>query len=200
MEDFWNKRYAQAKFAYGTSPNNFFKLQLEKLTPGKILMVCEGEGRNAVYAALNNWEVDAFDLSEEGRKKALQLAIENNVKLRYQIQDAGTINYPPNSFDAIVLIFVHLPEEIRASVHKRVMDWLKPNGVVILEAFNPNQLDNASGGPKDESMLYTPKLLQNDFNGLKIVLLSNACIVLDEGQYHVGKADVIRFIGKKEAK
>ncbi len=156
MEDFWNKRYAHAAFAYGTSPNDFFKLQLEKLTPGKILMVCEGEGRNAVYAALNNWEVDAFDLSEEGRKKALQLAIENNIKIQYQIQDASTVNYPPNTLDVIALNYAHLPEKIRASVHKKVVDWLKPNGLVILEAFNPNQLCNASGGPKDESMLYTP--------------------------------------------
>ena len=44
------------------------------MSPGKILFVCEGEGRNAVYAAQKNWDVTAFDLSEEGKNKALNLA------------------------------------------------------------------------------------------------------------------------------
>jgi hypothetical protein len=77
------------------------------------------------------------------------------------------------------------------------MNWLKPNGYVIIEAFNPNQLKNASGGPKVESMLYTKELLKNDFNDLDIQQLSTDVIQLNEGKYHIGKADVIRFIGKK---
>ena len=197
MQDFWDKRYAETEFAYGALPNEFLKEQLQSLSAGKILFVCEGEGRNAVFAAKQNWNVEAFDLSTEGKKKALQLAEQNNVTLNYQVQDATTIQYPENSFDAIALIYAHFPETIRESFHKKVMNWLKPNGYVIIEAFNPNQLKNASGGPKVESMLYTKELLKNDFNDLDIQQLSTDVIQLNEGKYHIGKADVIRFIGKK---
>ena len=197
MQDFWDKRYAETEFAYGVLPNEFLKEQLQNLSAGKILFVCEGEGRNAVFAAKQNWNVEAFDLSAEGKKKALQLAEQNNVTINYQVQDATTIQYPENSFDAIALIYAHFPETIRESFHKKVMNWLKPNGYVIIEAFNPNQLKNASGGPKVESMLYTKELLKNDFNDLDIQQLSTDVILLNEGKYHIGKADVIRFIGKK---
>jgi hypothetical protein len=39
---FWNERYGQQEFVYGTEPNAFLKEQLAKLPAGKILLPCEG--------------------------------------------------------------------------------------------------------------------------------------------------------------
>lgn len=69
MTEFWNQRYASVDYAYGTSPNLFYREKLEFVSPGKILFPAEGEGRNAVYAAKSGWNVTAFDLSTEGKKK-----------------------------------------------------------------------------------------------------------------------------------
>lgn len=74
MSQFWNERYSQAEYVYGETPNVFFEAQLDKLSAGTIILPCEGEGRNAVYAASQGWEVKAFDASEAGQKKALLLA------------------------------------------------------------------------------------------------------------------------------
>jgi 2-polyprenyl-3-methyl-5-hydroxy-6-metoxy-1,4-benzoquinol methylase len=197
MNDFWNDRYAENEFAYGTLPNEFLKQELAKLPKGKILFVCEGEGRNAVYAATQNWNVEAFDLSQEGKKKATLLAEQNYVALNYQIQDANSVEYVDDSFDVVALIYAHLPEAIRNPFHQKIVRWLKPNGIVVMEAFNPNQLNNTSGGPIALSMLYTKEIVADDFKGLRIQQLSNETIELNEGKYHIGKADVIRFVGKK---
>jgi hypothetical protein len=67
----WNERYANEEFAYGEEPNNYLKEQLTKLDAGKILFPAEGEGRNAVFAAKEGWTVSAFDISNEGLRKAL---------------------------------------------------------------------------------------------------------------------------------
>lgn len=197
MEEFWNNRYAEKDFAYGTEPNDFLKDELEKLPAGKILFVCEGEGRNAVFAAKQNWIVEAFDLSQEGKRKAGLLAEQNNVSINYQIADASTIEYPENSFNMVALIYAHFPETIRKSVHERIVSWLKPGGLVVMEAFNPNQLKNTSGGPKDLTMLYTKEIMSDDFKDLMVQQISTETIELNEGKYHIGKADVIRFVGKK---
>ena len=197
MEEFWNNRYAEKDFAYGTEPNDFLKDELEKLPAGKILFVCEGEGRNAVFAAKQNWIVEAFDLSKEGKRKASLLAKQNNVSINYQIANASTIEYSENSFHVVVLIYAHFPETIRKSVHERIVSWLKPGGLVVLEAFNPNQLKNTSGGPKDLTMLYTKEIMTDDFKDLMVQQISTETIELNEGKYHIGKADVIRFVGKK---
>ncbi|MFY7732724.1 MAG: class I SAM-dependent methyltransferase [Bacteroidia bacterium] len=197
MEEFWNNRYAEKDFAYGTEPNDFLKDELEKLPAGKILFVCEGEGRNAVFAAKQNWIVEAFDLSQEGKRKASLLAEQNNVSINYQIADASKIEYPENSFNMVALIYAHFPETIRKSVHERIVSWLKPEGLVVMEAFNPNQLKNTSGGPKDLTMLYTKEIMTDDFKDLMAQQISTETIELNEGKYHIGKADVIRFVGKK---
>lgn len=198
MNNPWNERYNQLDYVYGQLPNKFFAEQLQLIPSGLLLLPCEGEGRNAVYAASQSWQVFAFDGSEVGRAKAMQLAKKQQVNFDYTIADATLITYTPNSFDAIAFIYAHFPPAIRQTIHRKAIDWLKPGGKIILEAFNPLQLNNSSGGPKDLEMLYTESMLQDDFEGMTIDLLTTTPTTLAEGKYHEGKADVIRMIATKQ--
>lgn len=195
MQQFWDERYAAPAFAYGTEPNVFLKAQLNKMTPGSILFPCEGEGRNAVYAASLGWEVSAFDYSVSGRNKALMLANQQDVDITYQIIQAELADYPENCFDAIALIYAHFEPELRLKFHQRCLSWLKPGGRIIIEAFNPEQLNYSSGGPKNPEMLYAEKMLSEDFGTLQIEHLQTIITDLDEGPFHRGKAAVIQFVG-----
>ncbi|MFM7770475.1 MAG: class I SAM-dependent methyltransferase [Bacteroidota bacterium] len=190
---FWNDRYSEDGFAYGKTPNAFFKEQIDKLPAGKILFPCEGEGRNAAYAASLGWDVEAFDLSEVGKQKAIDLATSFNAKINYNICDVANANFEENSFDAVVLIYAHLPDTLRSALHSKITSWLKPGGVVILEAYNPLQLNNNSGGPKDINMLYSIETLMHDFHGMHFELLEERKVELNEGKYHIGIADVVRM-------
>ena len=103
-KEMWDQRYAESEYVYGINPNEFFKQELDKLVPGKILLPAEGEGRNAVYAAEKGWVVSAFDQSEEGRKKSMLLAADRKVTIDYHIRDLETHDYPVDHFDAIALV------------------------------------------------------------------------------------------------
>ncbi len=195
--EFWNQRYSNAEYAYGEDPNQFFANQISALKPGSIILPCEGEGRNAVYAATLGWDVHAFDDSSEGNNKAQRLAIKKRVKINYIIEQASNVHYQHNSYDVVAFIYAHLPNDLRTQLHKSAINWLMPGGKIILEAFNPLQLQNQSGGPKEISMLYTEEMLQSDFSGLRIDLIQNVQINLKEGTFHDGTADVIQFIGTK---
>ena len=196
MKDFWNERYANEEFIYGTEPNDFFKQQLNKLKPGKILLPAEGEGRNAVYAASLGWEVTAFDMSIKGKEKALQLAKMQAVDITYEV--IGIQEFQSNEkFDAIGLCYAHFPIEIRKKAHQHVLEFLKIGGHVIFEAFAKAQLGNASGGPKNKDMLFSIEEIQNEFSQLDFELLQEKTIELSEGNHHKGKAEVIRFLGVK---
>ncbi|PVY42249.1 class I SAM-dependent methyltransferase [Pontibacter virosus] len=197
MQQFWNERYSQQKMVYGNEPNVFLKEQLQALTPGKILFPAEGEGRNAVYAARQGWSVLAFDYSEAGQAKALALAAKQGVSIDYRLADAGSFATEPESVDAVALIYAHLSSELRQSLHRKVQQWLKPGGIVILEAFHPKQLVYTSGGPKDEAMLYTADMVKRDFAGMAIILLEEKAIELSEGAYHSGPGFVTRFVATK---
>ena len=154
MKDKWDDRYSKSEFAYGELPNDYLKEQLNIIPAGTILFPAEGEGRNAVYAATLGWSVYAFDQSIEGRKKAIQLADKHQVKINYEVGEFQRIQYHPNQFDAIALIYAHFPADKKSAYHKKLIPYLRPGGVIIFEAFSKNHLNyNAInervGGPKD---------------------------------------------------
>lgn len=194
MEDnFWNKRYAEPDYAYGKEPNEHFKHVIDGLKPGKILLPGEGEGRNAVYAAIKGWKVTAIDLSNEGRNKALKLAAENNVDIEYIVSTFDEYNFTENEYDAIALIFVHFNQENRERIHRTITRALKNGGVLLIEAFSKSQINNNSGGPKDILSLYSIEDLRQDFQDFTIESLTENQIQLSEGIHHKGTADVIRL-------
>lgn len=196
-KEMWDQRYAESEYVYGTNPNEFFKQELDKLVPGKILLPAEGESRNAVYAAEKGWDVSAFDQSDEGRKKALRLAAERSVTIEYQIRNLETIGYPENHFDAIALVFVHTPAIKRQQIHRNLIRFLKPGGTLILTGYSKEQLQYNSGGPKEASMLFSKDELKEDFSDLHDVSIEKLVSEVEEGDFHRGKASVIQMVAVK---
>jgi SAM-dependent methyltransferase len=198
MKEFWNDRYSAVEYVYGTHPNAFFKESLDNLEPGKILFVGEGEGRNAVYAAKQGWEVSAFDSSEVARNKALNWAETNKVGLQYEVIDALSTQYPDNYFDCLVFIFVHPPKALHRTFHQHLLKSLKSGGKVIFEGFAKKQIELNTGGSRNIDMLFSKNDIFDDFNHCILNLdVQEREIELDEGKHHVGKAQVIRFFGRK---
>ncbi len=199
---FWNSRYDEEGYAYGAEPSAFVKNSLADFEKGsKILFPAEGEGRNAVYAAKQGFDVHAFDYSQVACNNALKFASENSVDISYQVGGLEDLHYTPSSFDAVVLVYAHFFPEIRKSYHKKLLSLLKPNGTIILEGFNQTQLpynskNPLSGGPKRLDMLFTKELLLDDFDQLTNIEISESVELLDEGSFHRGEASLIRFIGQ----
>lgn len=202
MKNKWDERYAQEEYIYGKEPNVYLREKLEQLTVGRILFPAEGEGRNAVYAAKKGWEVEAFDASKEGKKKAEKLAIKNQVTIKYERAKVEDINFQKENFDVIALIYAHFPTD-RRSLHQKLSTYLKPGGYLILEAFNKKhvknqQLNPHAGGPKNIDLLYDLEELKSDFDNFEFLEAANAEINLQEGKNHVGEAAVVRVFGVKK--
>ena len=168
MKKFWDLRYSQPEYAYGKEPNKFFEKVLSDLRPGKLLLPAEGEGRNAVFAAENGWNVTAIDFSRQAKEKALKLADEKRVSIKYIISPIEEYIFPENEFDTVALIYAHFPKLQRLNIHNSVVKSLKPGGYLIIEAFSKKQINNSTGGPKEISLLYELKELLNDFKDLNI--------------------------------
>jgi SAM-dependent methyltransferase len=202
-KNMWDERYKENQFVYGKEPNLFFKEWLQKFEPGYLLMPADGEGRNGVFAAQLGWEVTSFDLSEEGKSKALELAKEKNVTIDYIVGDLEQLHFEAASFDGIGLVYAHFSAEKKTILHKKLDNYLKPGGIIIFEAFSKahllyNELDPKVGGPKDIDMLFSIAEITADFENYHILLLEEKEITLKEGKYHIGKGSVIRFVGRKK--
>lgn len=197
MNNFWDERYSTDEYAYGEEPNHFIRQQLQKLRPGKILFPAEGEGRNAVYAATLSWRVSAFDLSAEGRRKALMLALKHNVFIDYRIGGFENTEFEAESFDCIALVFAHIHSGKRSEYHQKLLSFLKPGGKLIMESFSKEQILRDSGGPKNPDMLYSVEDMKHDFSTLSELNIEKTETDLKEGDFHIGMASVIRIVGTK---
>lgn len=203
MKEKWDDRYGQKEFAYGEEPNVYLREQLRSIPSGTILFPAEGEGRNAVYAATLGWTVFAFDLSVEGKKKALQLAVKHQVAIQYEVGEFQSLSYEANQFDAIALIYAHFPADTKSSYHQTLTTYLRPGGILIFEAFSKKHLDYIKqdenmGGPKELGMLFSLEEIASDFHNFDILELVEQEVELQEGLFHNGKGSVVRFVGRKK--
>lgn len=198
----WNDRYSKEEFVYGEEPNNYLKEQLTKIPVGTILFPAEGEGRNAIYAAKIGWTVYAFDISSEGKNKAIKLADKNNVIIDYQVGKLEKLKFEPEQFDTIALIYAHFPAEIKSQYHKTLDKYLKIDGTIIFEAFSKKHFEYVTanekvGGPKDIDNLFSIEEIRTDFPNYEFTQLEEKEIELNEGLLHNGTSSVIRFVGRK---
>jgi SAM-dependent methyltransferase len=194
----WNQRYNQPEYVYGTQPNDFLVSVSANIPRGKVLSLGEGEGRNAVYLASQGWDVTAVDSSDVGLEKARRLAAEKGVNITTITADLGDFQIQPNSWDAIVSIFCHVPSAIRLPLHQAVVRGLKPGGVLVLEAFTPRQLAMGTGGPASPDMLMTLASLRQELAGLRFVQAVELDRNVIEGKFHTGQAAVVQIVGVKE--
>ena len=194
---FWDERYSRDEYVYGVAPNRWLASESRRIRPGgRVLSLGEGEGRNAVWLAERGFEVVAVDASAVGLEKARRLAASRGVTIQTHLEHLAGYRPEPASYDALVLVYLHLGPKHRAAVHAAGAAALKPGGVVIVEAFTPGQLAHRSGGPKQLDFLYDAATLRADLAGVSWDVLEELEIDLAEGPLHQGRAAVVRGVGQ----
>jgi 2-polyprenyl-3-methyl-5-hydroxy-6-metoxy-1,4-benzoquinol methylase len=106
----------------------------------RIANPCGSNGRRAVALALLGADVTVFDISEENKKYALELADSSHVKLNYIVGDLYDVDIGmyANYFDMLYLEggILHLFHDIDKFMETLFL-MLKPNGQIILNDFHP---------------------------------------------------------------
>ena len=193
----WDERYSQPDFAYGTAPNEFLVSAASHIPPGPVLSLGEGEGRNATYLAGLGHHVVAVDQSEVGLAKARRLAADRGLTIETVPADLAAYPIEPDAWAGIVSIFCHLPHRIRVPLYAAVVRGLQPGGVLVLEAYTPNQLGRGTGGPSDPDMLVSLSDLRDELPGLEFLHARELDREVHEGAYHTGLASVVQLIALK---
>jgi len=118
---------------------------LQDSKPMVILDVATGTGDLAIaaYETLHPERIVGIDISEsmieQARQKIKKHGFERNIIM--QICDCETINFPNNSFDAIMVAFGIRNFQNLGNGLKEMFRVLRPNGkVIILEFSNPKKL------------------------------------------------------------
>ncbi len=193
----WDRRYQGDEFIFGREPNTFLAENHAEIRNGRILCAGDGEGRNGVWLARQGHQVCAIDYSPVGLEKAGKLAAEYQVSLELIEANILQHDFPDNSFDAIVNIYLHMTAAEIAFLHGNYRRWLNPGGILLAEVYSKKQLGNTSGGPQSLEALYEVDYYDRDFSDFEQICLQEDKVILAEGDAHVGEADVIRAILRK---
>lgn len=201
QETVWSARYRDAgdQYVFGTEPNRFLARNAALFSAGQsVLAVADGEGRNAVWLAGLGLRVTATDISPVALAKARKLAEEKQVVIDFVQADAASWNYPRNTFDVVVGIFIQFANPAqRAAMFSGMKNALKSGGLLLLQGYTIKQLEYRTGGPSAAENLYDAKMLRQAFKNFEIIQLEEYEDVLDEGIGHKGQSALISLIACK---
>jgi len=197
----WDGRFATTDYIFGKEPNVWLAQHSDLLIPGgTALAVADGEGRNSVWLAQRGMKVDAFDISPVGVDKARLLASAVGVDVYFSVSDCDDWHWPSNHYDVVAAIFIQFADPLtRTRLFNRMVESLKPGGVLLLQGYTPKQLDYKTGGPPLVDHLYTEELLRAEFSSMDILELKSYEDVLREGTQHSGQSALIGLVAKKRA-
>ncbi|WP_432468524.1 class I SAM-dependent methyltransferase [Agarivorans sp. Z349TD_8] len=191
----WDQIYDTEEYVYGKLPNDFLKSHYDAIPEGKVLLLAEGEGRNAVFLAKLGYSVTAVDISNVAIQKLERLAKENNVVIETICADLATFDLGESKWDGIVSIYCHLPPTLRQDLYSRIELAIKPSGVFLLEGYRPEQLVYKTGGPPVASMMISKETLIKELPKFSFRHLEALDRVVNEGINHHGIGAVIQAIG-----
>ena len=184
----WNKTFTNPNATFNRNPNAFLVEIVKPLQPGRALDVGMGQGRNSLCLAQQGWDVTGVDISDEGIRLAQEQAAKIGVKLNAVLKSADEFDYGRTQWDLIIGIFMH---EIFSRNAARIVEGLKPGGLVVVEGFHgPGHL------AAERKFGYQSNELLRAFDRLNI---THYQVLTAPADWSAGRPQpLVRFVARKE--
>lgn len=156
----WDQIYSGRDQRVPVNPSALVLETAANLTPGAALDVGMGNGRNAIYLARKGWKVTGIDISREAVKQAQAEAKKLNVPLEASVSRFEDLPAYLNRYDLILCMYV---QDLATKNAKKIMDMLKPGGLLVIEGYHQDA-PALAGQPG-----YTTNQLLRTFNRLHII-------------------------------
>ncbi len=168
----WDARYAESELVWNPDPNPLVVQTFGDLPAGTALDLGTGEGRHALWLAARRWSVTAVDFSAEAIRKARAL------QAAHAPETAGLIDWVradvlaepprPDTYDAVVVLYLHLPADQRRRVLRAATNALASGGTLLVVGHDTTNLEEGVGGPQDATVLFTAEDVVADLAGLDV--------------------------------
>jgi 2-polyprenyl-3-methyl-5-hydroxy-6-metoxy-1,4-benzoquinol methylase len=171
----WNQRYEQSELVWSASANVWVQEVTQNLPAGRALDIAAGEGRNSLWLAARGWKVTAVDFSEVALQRAHSLADEHlgEDAGRLVTLEADVRTWVPEarSYDLVLVVYLHLPEQERRSVMRAAAEAVAPGGTLLIVGHDAENLASGHGGPQNPAVLYQPSDIVADIEPSHLVVV-----------------------------
>lgn len=185
---FWDERYRAQEAIPERGPAPFLVENVALLPAGgRVLDVAMGTGRNSLYLASLGCLVTGVDISPVAVERCRQQAARMDVRIDAACADLAVYEWPAEAFD-IVLNFYFL----QRGLCPRMVNALRPGGVLVFETFTTDQR-RFGWGPTQDEFLLQPEELRSLFPGLEPVVYREE--IVEESER--GQKAIASLIGRK---
>ena len=153
----WDERHAARDPIESPEADPTLVAEVVDLVPGRALDLGSGDGRNAIWLAANGWRTTAVDFSSVAIERARARAEAAGVAADWLRADLLDWTPPPDAFDLVALMFMHLPPDERRRVYARAAAAVAPGGTLLVVGHDRSNLTSGAGGPQDPDVLFTPQ-------------------------------------------
>ncbi|MBC7871394.1 MAG: class I SAM-dependent methyltransferase, partial [Chitinophagaceae bacterium] len=159
VDQSWETIYKKAECVWGIKPDPLLSDQSLLPSQGKVLDLGMGEGRNALFLAMNGYDVTGVDIAPSAVEKCLERAKSMGVTLVAKVSNLMDIEIEPNNYTLIIstMTLQFLKKSEADTVITRIKQGLQPGGMVYLSMFST---EDPSYKRAKETL---PELEQNTF-------------------------------------
>jgi 2-polyprenyl-3-methyl-5-hydroxy-6-metoxy-1,4-benzoquinol methylase len=169
LQNMWNDRYRESGTVFGHEANQLLVDVVADIEPGTALDLGCGQGRNALWLAEHGFTVTGMDLSPVAIEQARAHAAERALDVTFEPVDLLTWDPAGRTWDLVVLAYIHLPADMRRTVHAAAQHAIAPGGMIVVLAHHLDNLATGTSGPRHPDWLFTEEQLADDFSDLEIV-------------------------------
>lgn len=150
---FWDQMYRKRQMAWDSEPNLFLAQEVADLKPGTALDLGCGEGADAIWLATRGWHVAAVDISNVALDRGR--AADTDRLVNWVQADMFVWQPPEDAYDLISLHYVHIPPAERAALFGRLVQAVRPGGMLLLVAHHPSDRETTLGRPAIADLYFT---------------------------------------------
>jgi SAM-dependent methyltransferase len=175
----WDERYRDHDHLWSVTPNLFVADRLGGTPPGRGLDLAAGEGRNSIWLASLGWDMTAVDFSEVAVDKGRA----QSEDVEFVVADVRTWE-PEQSFDLILIAYLHLTPPDYETVVRHAEGWLVPGGELFLIGHDVSNIAEGWGGPQYPELLWDVPGVLGWLDGMEIIEAEvvNRPVDTDEGR------------------
>ena len=173
----WDERYRDTPAMWG-GPNAILEPLLAALAPGRAVDLACGDGRHTAWLAARGWRAHGVDFSAEAiaqarartgdRSSSPDATGERSAgEATYEVADVRSWQ-PAGPVDLVLIAYLHLPADQRATLLGSALGWLAPYGRLVVLAHAEENLAYGVGGPQDPAILPRIEELAAELSGTRV--------------------------------
>ncbi|TAM69259.1 MAG: class I SAM-dependent methyltransferase [Microbacteriaceae bacterium] len=157
--DYWENRYGAPGLAWSGDPNPVLVTEVTGLTPGRALDVGSGEGGDAIWLAMQGWQVTGVDIAvnalDKARLRAESLDRAAAERIDWQQRDLTTWSPEPLCYDLVSSQFMHLPQPHRTMLFRSLAAAVAPGGTLLIVGHDVSDADAGAHREHLRELMFT---------------------------------------------